>query len=989
MSETEVKAMTIEWMIQNETDERVKAILTQPIVREALELYVYTENYPKVFKLMGDVVRRHKDSELSDLVAEYLVDCDNHDDEKKTREIYAINTINDSYHDNEITGSVAKLLIDLGTKMPTGVVRLGLRKSAKTVESKEHYKNLISLIRSNTTENKLNSLGAFFFNSYEQFEDAELLGSLLNMLNEFDKNVNSGNLTYALESMLHKGVTKDQLDKVYDVLSKHIKHNKNFNHIVSFMKNIAGKIDNNYCIDLIDDLIPLADYVNLPKFLESLNDDLGNIIRINDDNETSITFPSSSELISTKTFISPDVIKLIRSYDEDFDDKNTSRTLKTHFQNNISAITYTSAVCRDQKIVDQLAKVLSATKEHNQYSKMVAILSNIPYNLRNPETTKSVINLFDLYKDSPTFDVMTKAAHRQICKAIMTDEGIRLQIPFVQSQVNHLASPKIKSYIESICEKDGVKNLISLAGDCGTYDLDVDNTLKLISNLINYSENPHFNFITRSTRKSLKQAYESEQDILQHTNEICNKLSLPNINRLFTERKINVYKPVNYALSSAIAWTNQEATEALSGCFIEYAHKDLPLRDDQKERKQTLIYLGEIINEKIRREKNKDDNSERLMRTIEILNSLVDHVGLFEPHNYGRDFIGEAIPITAVVTEDQELTNTVLNHYLKLNEDENESFAVSFSDHVASTLEKLSKESRVVKKKEIARIVIEDSIKYEDQWSLNYISIAVRRTVEQFGSLEVTQEVADIIDKYRGMKGLKEVADTFREIANELELDKMESFCEAVQGKKFEDVVILYQEKSDSVVKYAVGAMTELASWVLEMGELDLMSKILKKYHKHSNIEQIVKVFYDLIPELEGSEDYFTFNDIKNFVDNCPEKHNIQANIVKTYFEDIYSEISDHKLRNHLPMKTVNNLLQAYNLSIGVTTEWSPGAQQQAKDGFLYTMNEKAKLGDTIEDKNRILNEWSTNASQAIRSNASDLKFMQTSEQHLSEVNVA
>lgn len=1035
MKNDDIRKMAFRMLIHDETDQQAKAIFEQPKVRETLETYVFTKNYPKVFAIMEDLVRVQHNSELSDIVAECLNVYNLDKDGNREAAVDSIHAINEAYHDPDITGSAAKLFVNLSESIANSIVMSGLKRCAGSVdeegqfderqfkhivEDKEQFRNLVKILRSynKNDDSKLSSLGSFLFTHHNILEDIRLLSSLLKVFNEFDKNVYSPDMNYALDSMFYRDVTKEQLDDLYDALYEHkrdgynvVNDYDNLREIVTFFGAITGKFSNDYCISLVKKSVPLADYKNFHNFLEGLSNNLDNIVRIT--KESSEPFPSKSEPILPGTFASEDVVKLVKSFDLDFQGEGSSLS-RTSFRHAMGAITYTSAVCRDQNVVDRLARVMLANKEHDDYLRMVAVLNNNAYNLRNKGNINALMDLFETYQDSPAFSFVTKSLNSRLHKAVMED-GIKLTVPEVDRRVKRLSSPEMKKYFEEIADQSCNKGLVNLIGDCAVSGLDEVGTFVLIDDLSRLFSSPYIENIVKAVNRAFVNEkgrlrkigntvegniFRDNNDNVIHgnkiytalANRICNNLSLPSIYETLVENeKTRKNKYILFAVSNAIGYVDNNTFDTFCQIFTEFANLNINTIPDDEfignlNREENLDFLGKVMKDKVEREKYKADSSERLEKTVQVISGLLYRVGLSEPAYYDFNVNGKVTLVTAAVTGDEELTYDVLRHYKKLSKDDNEFFADSFSDLLRSTLNKIAEGDKIDKVDDLnalAKIVIEDSIKHKNQYSFDLVGVAVRETAENYYDSEMTQTVADIINRYRGMDGVAEIATEIKDTVRDGLSDKFEHFCKAVMEKDFSDVIELYQGEQKDVVKYVVGLMTELAGWPPEMGELSSMSEFFKRYHGHSNIEQIAKVFHNIVPELESYERFLKFDDVRNFIDNCPDKHNIVANSVKAYLEEIYHGISDTELRNHLPMYTVNNLVKAYTLSCDISSGWSSEAKEDVVEGFFNSMNGKAKLGNNLRDKIQILTEWSTNVSRAIVDNAADLKFAELSEKYL------
>ena len=112
-------------------------------------------------------------------------------------------------------------------------------------------------------------------------------------------------------------------------------------------------------------------------------------------------------------------------------------------------------------------------------------------------------------------------------------------------------------------------------------------------------------------------------------------------------------------------------------------------------------------------------------------------------------------------------------------------------------------------------------------------------------------------------------------------------------------------------------------------------------------------------------------------LNNCPDIHNLNKENLVCYMRDLLSRFKDKKLSYNLPLRTVNNLVTAYNIVVGHFDNDDGLLKFDAGDVFYQVLNEKVKLGGTDQEKIRILDQWSTNVYRKIRDNPEQINFME------------
>lgn len=136
----------------------------------------------------------------------------------------------------------------------------------------------------------------------------------------------------------------------------------------------------------------------------------------------------------------------------------------------------------------------------------------------------------------------------------------------------------------------------------------------------------------------------------------------------------------------------------------------------------------------------------------------------------------------------------------------------------------------------------------------------------------------------------------------------------------------------------------------------------------------------DMAGAIRESKDKTHSVKLANLFMNCSDHHNLNTDNLNCYFSYVRSGIYIGDLADNLPLRTINNLVETYNLVLSFFPRDPSRAsayliRKDVKDVFFGVLNKKVELGETNQEKIQILDQWSTNVVRMMRDNPEKLNY--------------
>ncbi|MGE0792760.1 MAG: hypothetical protein AB7V77_01110 [Candidatus Woesearchaeota archaeon] len=184
--------------------------------------------------------------------------------------------------------------------------------------------------------------------------------------------------------------------------------------------------------------------------------------------------------------------------------------------------------------------------------------------------------------------------------------------------------------------------------------------------------------------------------------------------------------------------------------------------------------------------------------------------------------------------------------------------------------------------------------------------------------------------------------------------------------------------KSMQIYKWNSGSKTFLDSIKSSslLNDKNKLLHVVKTYQKEIvlNLFDLYKGkpqendFLDVIKKVVLIEDEKLFS---KFVNSLYEARNV--NLMNTLnfsiLNDLQNYFQDKNLFSNLDFNNYEKISKAYQVVQGMTQDKAIEIKQQAKEGFYNSLNEKVKLGKTVQEKLKIINSWSNKIYNSILQN--------------------
>jgi len=140
------------------------------------------------------------------------------------------------------------------------------------------------------------------------------------------------------------------------------------------------------------------------------------------------------------------------------------------------------------------------------------------------------------------------------------------------------------------------------------------------------------------------------------------------------------------------------------------------------------------------------------------------------------------------------------------------------------------------------------------------------------------------------------------------------------------------------------------------------VSDVLYRFRNNPRVKYVINILKD------GSNKGYTERLVKIF-NNCPDLKDFDKENLKCYLSHINSDFHAEELCYQLPFKTINSLVTTYNLIMNIFDKGNLNLRDNAESVFYQTLNNKVALGETDQEKIKIIDEWSANAYKLIIDN--------------------
>ena len=161
--------------------------------------------------------------------------------------------------------------------------------------------------------------------------------------------------------------------------------------------------------------------------------------------------------------------------------------------------------------------------------------------------------------------------------------------------------------------------------------------------------------------------------------------------------------------------------------------------------------------------------------------------------------------------------------------------------------------------------------------------------------------------------------------------------------------------------------------WHRSCSAMKDVSDCLYHHRNNSNLKKMAEMIR------EGKDKTYSVT-FANLFMNCSDHHNINRDNLMCYFDYVRPNFYVGKLGNNLPLRTINSLVETYDLVLSFFINDPSSAasyfiREKVKSTFFKVLNKKVKLGNTDQEKIQILDEWSTNAYRLIRNNPEKMNY--------------
>ena len=98
---------------------------------------------------------------------------------------------------------------------------------------------------------------------------------------------------------------------------------------------------------------------------------------------------------------------------------------------------------------------------------------------------------------------------------------------------------------------------------------------------------------------------------------------------------------------------------------------------------------------------------------------------------------------------------------------------------------------------------------------------------------------------------------------------------------------------------------------------------------------------------------------------------------VDNKYIDIYSNVLNADVRNHLSEDILDPILKTYNTILNLYRKKPEENQEMVKKGFFKIMNDQIASKDNLKDKLDILNQWNSAVYKTVIANSDNLMFIE------------
>ncbi|MGE0792763.1 MAG: hypothetical protein AB7V77_01125 [Candidatus Woesearchaeota archaeon] len=233
--------------------------------------------------------------------------------------------------------------------------------------------------------------------------------------------------------------------------------------------------------------------------------------------------------------------------------------------------------------------------------------------------------------------------------------------------------------------------------------------------------------------------------------------------------------------------------------------------------------------------------------------------------------------------------------------------------------------------------------------SSQYIKL-IKQIAINFNDKKIFSEIVDVLDKY-------EISTKY--LDSEVFIPRSKN----IFGNKFDEIILS---------QYSVHRLLQKS--VKKVGNKDFLidlTTLLGETKSEFNLKNLLANFNYLLNE-QGKDFVLHYLKLSNNFKNIDSFSNLDVSFLKQIFETL--EYTN--LIYELTVKEYSNISKAYQVVQGITNNKYYKIKQVAKEGFYASLNEKVKLGKTIQEKLKIINSWSNKIYNSILQNPDGFTYV-------------